>query len=45
MLSGPVGISDLDNAATTPHASDAGVIQLPVELLGGLAHQDETLSI
>lgn len=34
-----------DNAATTPHERNLGLVQLPVVLLGGVLDQHETLSI
>jgi hypothetical protein len=35
----------LDNAAATPHTGDASVVEVPVEVLGGLAHEHEALSV
>ena len=37
--------TDLDDAATAPHASDAGVVEFPLELLGRLAHEHEALGV
>ena len=34
-----------DNATTTPHESDRGVVELPVVLLGSLAHEHEALGV
>ena len=50
---GVLGVGSLDvtqenganNATTAPHQGNAGVVQVPAVLLGGLAHQHETLSI
>ena len=35
----------LDDAATAPHGGDAGVVEVPVVDLGGLAHEHEALSV
>lgn len=46
-----VGILDLaqegraDDTATAPHKGNTGVVQLPVVVLGGLAHQHEALGV
>ena len=34
-----------DDAATAPHQSDAGVVERPAVLLGGLAHEHEALGV
>ena len=38
-------LADLDNATTTPHGSDTGVVQVPAVHLGGLAHEHEALGV
>jgi len=35
----------LDDAATSPHRSDASVVQVPADFLGGLPHEHEALSV
>lgn len=34
-----------DDATAAPHESDAGVVELPLVLLGGLAHHHESLGV
>ena len=43
---GDVGKEDrLDDAATAPHGSDTGVVEGPVVVNGGLAHEHEALGV
>ena len=48
---GTVGLGDVlqedgaDNASTTPHEGNLGLVELPLVLLGGVLDQHETLSV